>query len=156
SAIMSATITNLITNNFGTLIYSNGLATGVTTNIPSGRWQGWVSANAAHNSFVLPWGAGTVFMFLTNSTYVSQPPGFDPETHIFTRSALGGFYVPRWLLTLKTRIQFILVDTDANRIVDYVNLDRTEPGLDIMAKLAEGASCSGSPGLYSTPAEQWC
>jgi hypothetical protein len=158
SAIMTATITNLLTNSFGTLIYSNGLATGVTTNIPPGRWQGWVNANAAQNSFVLPWGANTVFMFLTNSTYVNQPPGFDPQTHIFTRSALGGFYVPRWLLTLKTRVQFILVDTDVtpNRIVDFVNLEKTEPGLDIMAKLSEGANCSGNPAEYTVPAEQWC
>src|SRR5262249_41218820 len=94
--------------------------------------------------------------FLTNATYINQAPWFEPQTHIFKDSAVGGFYVPHWWLNLNTRVQFILVDTAANRIIDYVNLDHLEPTLDINTKLAEGGYCTGNPSGYSTPGNQCC
>jgi hypothetical protein len=47
---------------------------------------------------------------------------------------------------------FILVDTRANRIVDYVNIDNWEQTVDINAKLTEGsAQLGGNPADYKNP-----
>src|ERR1041385_4259814 len=148
---MTAIMTNELNNQI--VLASTNL---IGTNMNLTKWLGWVNPNAVQNSFVLPWGTGRLMMFLTNSTYINHAPWFESQTHIFRDSAVGGFYVPHWWLNLNTRVQFILVDTAANRIIDYVNLNHWEPTLDITAKLAEGADCTGNPSGYSNPANQWC
>lgn len=157
SATMTAIITNEVNN---TIVLSNRVVRGVLTNLTAGNWRGWANGSAGQNSFVLPWGGGNLFMYLTNSTYVNHIPWFEPQTHLFRDSQLGGFYAPHWWLNLNTRLQFILVDTVANRIVDYVNLNNWEPTLDISAKLAEGADCTGNPSVLKQPSQvgsaQWC
>jgi hypothetical protein len=153
--IASVAMTAIITNEFNnTIVLNNRVVRGTNFNIAS--WRGWLDANHAQNSFVLPWGGGSVFLYLTNSTYVPYAPWFMQQTHIFNPAEEDRFYIPHWWLNLNTRLQFILVDTAAQRIVDYVNLNNWEPTLDITAKLMEGAQCSGTPSGYSNPAEQWC
>ena len=81
-------------------------------------------------------------------------------THVFDRNQSPPFVAPHWFLNLNTRLRFILVDSEAQRIVDYVNLNRSEQTLNITAKLMEGADCStfnlGPGGTYSVPGNQWC
>ena len=66
----------------------------------------------------------------------------------------SGFPVPRWWLNLNARLRFILVDNDANRIVDYVNLDSSAAPLDITmtrspvrASLLTVRTISGTSGM---------
>jgi hypothetical protein len=101
---------------------------------------------------ILPFGSTNGFFFLTNSSYLPAPPWFVPQTHVFSTG--DNFYVPHWWLNLRTRLIFILVDTGANRIVDYVNLDQSESTVDVTAKLMEGANMS-NPFDYHNPANQW-
>ena len=152
--VVSAKMTAVMTNELGGMVL--GSTNLIGTNMNMANWRGWANASAVQNSFVLPWGGGRLMMFLTNSTYMDQPPRFAPQTHIFTQAEYDQFYVPHWWLNPNARVQFILVDTAANRIVDYVNLNNWEPTLDINAKLAEGADCTGNPSGYSNPANQWC
>jgi hypothetical protein len=123
-------------------------------------WNGWIDKDFTANSFVIPLHPITNnFFFLTNSTYrqFSGPPHFVMQTHRFERQQTG-FPVPQLWLNLNTRLRFVIVDLDANRIVDYVNLSSTHEALDIMAKLREGAAncASATAQTAQDPASQWC
>ena len=151
--IAAVKMTAVMSNEFGNIVLSNRFAPGVTTNITAGTWPGWVFTNFT-SSFVLPWGSGAGFMFLTNSSYINAPPWFIPQTDIFGVSNADNFYTPHWYLTLNSGLFFILVDTDANRIIDYVNLQHADPPIDTQNLLVQGASCL--VGDLANPAEQWC
>ncbi|MGH7866395.1 MAG: hypothetical protein ACREP9_01915, partial [Candidatus Dormibacteraceae bacterium] len=155
--LATISLTTVITNIDGTgqshVILSNRWSEGISTNIAAGDWPGWTALSQAPASFVLPFGS-TSTSIVTNASYLDQPPFLLPLTHVFFQQT--GFYYPRWWLSLNVRLRFVLVDTDAQRIVDYVNLDRWEPPLDITAKLAEGADCTGNPSSLGNPAVQWC
>jgi len=116
-------------------------------------------------SFVTPLGNGNVpytnHVFLTNSTYKRALDQFVPLTGSFERPGGTNFYVPHWQLQLKTRLRFAMVDTSANRIVDYVSLAADNP-LDITDALTretpETYSCDPGSG-YSSGASNgsmWC
>ncbi len=142
-------------------LLSNRVTSGVVTNIPAGRWPGWQKLGQEVYSFILPWSATNGIVF-TNATYVTQPPYLEPETHVFP-APRNTFYAPHWVLNLNSRIRYILVDTDAQRIIDYVNLDNWDPAVDITATLAAGADCqrrSAVPGeplepVVHQPCAQW-
>lgn len=153
--IASANMLAMVTNELGNVLVSNVVPAGTISNLASGSLAGWHSLGDLAGSFTLPWGTGNNLLFLTNSAYVDgTPPFFGPQTHTFQRGI--GFNQPHFYLNLNTRLLFILVDTDANRIVDYVNLNFWEPSIDIMGKLAEGADCSGIPASLTSQASQWC
>ena len=68
-----------------------------------------------------------------------------------------GFPVPHFWLSLRTRARFILVDTAlANRIIDYVNLDSTEPPLDITLMAQTNGLCEASYIPDGSPGSLWC
>ena len=153
---MTATITNELGGN--NVLLNNRVTRGVINNIAANSWKGWPGGSASgFSSMVLPFGSSNNFFFLPNSTYRASPPRFDPLTHEFDHSlAAGAFYVPHWWLNLNTRLLFVLVDTRANRIVDYVNIDNWEQTININNKLAEGsAQLGGNPADYKNPANQW-
>jgi len=129
AADMTPVITGLFDNGTATptalTILSNRVTRGVTTNIAAGAWRGWPSLAQVQYSFVLPWKVTNNVVF-TNATYINRPPWLIPETHIFQPPA-NQFYTPHWVLNLNTRLRFILVDTDAQRVVDYVNLNNWDP-----------------------------
>jgi len=155
AADMTPVITSLFDNGQPPItLLSNRVTRGVTTNIAAGYWRGWPSLGQVRYSFVLPWNVTNNILF-TNATYINHFPWLIPETHVFQPPA-NQFYTPHWVLNLNTRLRFILVDTDAQRIVDYVNLNNWEPAQDITAVLTAGADCSGSPASYNNPASQWC
>lgn len=141
--------------------YTNVFSKGANLLINPNAWSGWTSLNDLPNSFILPWGATNLFMFLTNSSFVQNAPagyppgpGFIPQTHIFEKTPV--LYVPHLYLNINTRLLFVLFDMAANRIVDYVNLDSWQPSVDVMGVLSAGADCSGNPSSYGDPASQWC
>ncbi len=150
--LTSTFITAVLTNETG-VIFSNTAVQGASLVIETNTWNGWTTVSLVPASMVLPFGNTNSFSFLTNSTYVNQPPWLMPQTHAFTRNA--GFYVPHWWLNLSTRVLFVLVDTAANRIVDYANLNRAERTVDITTVLASGNTGSLNPSDYRNPANQW-
>jgi hypothetical protein len=155
SVSMTATLTNELGGTANILV-NNRISRGTNYNIGANTWKGWAGGPTA-NSMILPFGQANTFMFLNNSTYIPRPPWFVPQTHEFERgSGAGNFYVPRWWLNLNTRLLFILVDTRANRIIDYVNIDNWERTIDINAKLMESSALGGgSVADYKNPANQW-
>ena len=52
----------------------------------------------------------------------------------------GPFPVPQWYVIMKKRVRYVLLDTKADRIVDYVNLAADDPPVDVL-----GAFASDSP-----------
>ncbi|HEY5915273.1 MAG TPA: hypothetical protein VJA21_32225, partial [Verrucomicrobiae bacterium] len=154
TAEMFDTLTNLDTGLMVHSNYAHAATPAVPPQILAKTWQGWTNFGQAQASFRMPFGI-TNCLFLTNSTYLPNPPRFIPQTHVFERGM--GFYVPRWTFSLSSRVRFILFDEEAQRIVDYVNLKNSEGTLDLTTKLTEGADCSTiGPGTYNDPAAQWC
>lgn len=149
-----ADMTAIVTNEFGNLLISNRVVELAFTNMAT-QWSGWTNANAIAASFILPWGTTNSLQFLTNATYVNNPPHFLGENHIFQQNS--GFYVPHWWLNLNTRLRFILVDTAADRLIDYVDLNYWQPTMDLGALLnPPGTDCSGNPNNYGNVASQFC
>lgn len=153
--IVAVSVTATITNETGVVVLSNTISRGTNSLIAAGTWPGWSLPNSSTASMVLPFGTTNSSPFLPDSTYVDSPPSFVPETHVFSQNTQGSFYVPHWWLNLNTRLLFILVDAQANRIVDYVNLTQWEPTVDIISTLGEGNTSMGNPADYKNPANQW-
>jgi hypothetical protein len=154
--VASVTMTAILTNELGdaNVLLSNRVAQGTIATIPAGSWPGW-SGGPSTPSMVLPFGATNGFEFLARSTALDHAPWLEPQTNVFPVATRGAFYVPHWWLNLNTRLLFILVDTQANRIVDYVNLNNWEPTIDITSKLAEGNTATNNPADYRNSANQW-
>jgi len=150
--VASLNVTAILTNETGAVVLSNRLASGTILSIPATTWPGWNSAASAPYSMVLPFGTTNGFLF-TNSTALDRAPWLEPLTHIFPPATQGAFYVPHWWLNLNIRLVFVLVDTTANRIVDYVNLSRWEPTVDIASTLAVGGTSNFMD--YNNPANEW-
>jgi hypothetical protein len=159
--IAVAKTTALMTNEFGNLLLSSPVTNIANVlNIAALTWPGWTSRMNVGNSFLLPWGTNGNFSSLTNSSYTTlpSPPQFIPLTHIFANVNTEDTYpIPHWWLNLNTRVRYILVDTGANRIVDYVDLNYWQPTLDLNAQLAPPSTdCSGNPAALSDPVQrQW-
>ena len=140
-------ITASLTNNVigaGT-ISSNRISQGIIMPIPKNTWAGFVNPATARFSFKMP--LNTNFTFLGDSTYRSATRNFVPRTDIF--EAGQGFYNPDWLMNLQTRLRFIVVDTAANRIIDYVNIDASETPLDVNQELAGNQTVQSNPNSAS-------
>lgn len=151
----SLSMTAVLADDAGNVLSSNNVPADITLGIGQTNWPGWHGLSDVAGSFVLPWGATNSFFFLTNSTYVAGPPALlQPLTHVF--QARTSWYQPRWFLNLKIRALFALIDTDAQRVVDYVNLDLHEAPIDVFAALGSGADCSGNPGSLASISSQWC
>jgi hypothetical protein len=138
--IVRADMTAILTNELGNVLVSNRVTE--VTNIVLGPWLGWTNANAMRASFVLPWPTNYGCTFLPNATYDSLSRQFVPLTHIFSSDTRNIFDVPHWFLNLNTRLRLILVDTAADRIVDYVDLNNWQPTMDVNAVLTIGSDCN--------------
>jgi hypothetical protein len=158
--IAVADVITVLSNETGqVLLGSTGAPTYFAGVLTTNSWSAFngVSDPAVQASFVVP--LLTNFFCLTNSEYRFQPsPQFVGLTGIIESNLPSRFPIPRWYLSLRTRLRFILVDKDAGRIVDYVNLDSardpTQPLMDITTNLMADGVCSGlkDPGDGS----EWC
>lgn len=102
-----------------------------TTNIPAGTWRAFAEKSPQF-SFKIPF--LTNAFFLTNSDYVQLGAvggSFNKASPVVWDTP-NTFRVPKLWLNIRSRLRFALVDIDQNRIVDCVNLDSSEPPLDIM------------------------
>jgi len=49
-------------------------------------------------------------------------------------------FVPRLWMTLQNKIRYVLIDTSADRVIDFVNIVKTQPAIDVAATLQNGYS----------------
>jgi hypothetical protein len=147
-----ATVT--VTNERGALTTSssNLVSSVSTTNVLGNTWPGYT----ARGAFILPFNPVTNGFITLNGAYVQSVGQFTNVATTFERGL--GFPVPHFWLSLRTRARFILVDTTAptNRIVDYVNLDATEPPLDITLMAMTNGLCEASYIPDGAPGSLWC
>lgn len=149
-SIMSA----FMTNESGVLLFTNTSVRSTITNFTG--WKGWTNFNEIAQSFVIPFQPtdySNRFAFLPPVSYDQAALRFIPQTHIFQRNQ--GFPVPRWWLTVRTKVRFIL--SNGNGIVDYVNLSHPGEVIDIFAKLSEDGNCGTiTPDTFNQPGSLWC
>jgi hypothetical protein len=130
-----------ITNQLGSVVSNSFWAANPPPLIYT-TWTGYLRGAASAVSFKVP--LFTNNLFLTNSFYVQD--GTPGGTHFVSSQtaqwdAPNTYQVPHFWLNLRTRLRFIIVETNLNRIVDYVNLDAAESPLDIMEAVRNGAAC---------------
>jgi hypothetical protein len=123
----------------------------IVMSVAANAWTGY-NPTYPQVSFQVP--LFTNYLFLTNSTYGFAGDHFVPLTGTFERyPGITNFHVPRWQLTLKTRLHFALIDSD--RIVDYVNLAAVT-NLDIMSALTIGGVCGDPYTPNGSLGGMWC
>ncbi len=141
------TINVLLTNNIST-------NSGIVKTLNPTDWPGFPDVNHASRSFQTLFRPQTNhFLFLTNSTYLDSSKRFIPLTGNFERNR--GFPVPHWWLRVRGRVRFYIVDQDAQRLIDYVNLDSKAEPVDITAALKSDGQCEN----ISNPVQEgsyWC
>ena len=118
----------------------------VLTNIAASTWNGYVSPQL-RQSFVFPLGAIS-YLFLTNSDFAYNQNRFVQAGSTPTDPP-NFFPIPQWRVLLSERVRFALLDLDAQRIVDYVNITEQEDPMDIaqlMQRTDNGgdATCNGN------------
>jgi hypothetical protein len=104
---------------------NKSILTTTSATLPPNDWKGQEFRVPLSNSVV----------FIPNSEFNFNPTRLEVlrENVSFDRSQ--GFPVPDWKLNITNRLQFVLVDSESRRIVDFVNLDRVTGGMDIMREL---------------------
>ena len=146
--ICSNTMSIVVSNENGfPLIDVNNLNFGNVLNLDG--LPGWTESQrtlqipGADNSFIIPLLVTNAF---TNGIYQTIPPQLIPlRPPLFSAT-----FVPHLFMELHIRLQFILIDTFANRVIDFVNIDSTQPAIDIASDL------QGNGTLDSvSPTEQW-
>ncbi len=146
-------ITLLFTNlETGSVLTNSRVEFQVATNV-SPTWPGYNPAYPQY-SFQVP--LLTNLVFLPNMTYNAGLQRFTQLTGAFERNpGTTNFHLPRWGLTMRTRLQVALFDTVAKRIVDYVNL-AAETNLDITSALTNGGTCGGTYTPNGSNGSMWC
>jgi hypothetical protein len=84
----------------------------------------------------------TNYVLLTNAPYSFVLNQFLAPATISTDPA-NNFPILAWRINLNARLRFVLVDTAAQRIVDYANLAGSQPAVDVTSQLPSGGSCDG-------------
>jgi hypothetical protein len=166
--VIGADVAAYITNEFGKPVLLNGntnpfhMALQTLPVIPPNTWLGFGAPNDNPGkiklSFQIP--LFTNWVHMTNATYSQASGQFLPLNGVFELHPEARFRVPHWWFNLRTRLQFILMDTDANRIVDFVNLDAREIPVDLTTALTDGGTCGGPNDTYQPNYAQdgsfWC
>ena len=123
-----------------------------STTVPANSWFGYT----ANGAFKLPLNPTTNGYVVLNGAYVQSTGQFTNSATVFERGL--GFEVPHFWLSLRTRARFILADTGVtpNRIIDYVNLDATDPPLDLTLMAETNGLCEASYIPDGSPGSLWC
>ena len=129
-------ITN--TENLGYL-YATNFVMGTNYLADGNTWTGYNTSLPKlppASSFQLP---------LTNATVLEQAnviglqsaTGFVSVTsgRVVMPPAAGLYPLPRWFVNLKTRLCFALIDENADRVIDFVNLSQTQSPMDLAYEL---------------------
>lgn len=111
--------------------------------------NGWPS-----NRFLVPLHRGMTV--LSNELYVpSSPPAFVQSGTNVTFAQNLGFYLPDWQLRVTNRFYYALVDTAANRLVDFVCLGNLGAKLDLMREIGGRARLATVAGAAAEPPNVW-
>ena len=125
-----------LTNEVKTLL-SKDFTTRDDRTLAANTWPGFLNLSAAPFSFVAPIDPRTnVQALLPMSTYLQTSQVLTQLSGIFERGS--GFESPRWGCTLRADVCFSMIDIAAGRIVDYVNLTRTNGYQDLAGILQHG------------------
>jgi len=129
--VASNELTIAVTNELGfSLLTVSNLAFGTDTNLIG--WPGWSLAKS-DSSFKVPLLISTNF---TNGIYERNSPFFIP----INPPLWNATYQPHLWMSLQFKLRYVLIDTTANRVVDFVNLTSVQPAVDIPAYLDNGAN----------------
>ncbi|MCL5096401.1 MAG: hypothetical protein M1608_02485, partial [Candidatus Omnitrophica bacterium] len=108
-------------------------------NIAADSWQG--------NEFRVP--LATNVVVFTNAAYIHQSPYFVQLYNLPTFERGKGFDIPHLGLYITNRLQFIAIDQDNNRVVDFVNLDNLGSQIDLTRELIGNQSFGETSGAGS-------
>ncbi len=130
----------MVASNELTIVVTNetGFALLEATNLGFGNdlsftgWHGWTGVKS-DNSFRLPLLVSTNF---NNGIYEKEPPFFIP----LSPPKWTATFQPHLWMNLQFKMRFVLIDTSANRVLDFVNLITTRPVVDIAAILDRNAN----------------
>ena len=146
--LVTNSVTMALTNQSGQIIWPPSGApfvrtAGLLTNINGSAWLG--------KQLLVP--IATNVMFLSNSVYLSQstPHFFDARTNSVFDKALGN-PTPQWGLGITNRLQYIVLDQNTGRIIDFVNLAGLQAGMDVTRELLGRTSAVGES---STVGSMW-
>ncbi len=131
--LVTNTFTYVLTNEFG-LVLSNSII--VSSNKMVTNWTGL----GTMSQFQLP--LYNTAVLLTNAAYsTNYPPspgfpyGYLRPASLSTFDRSNGFPVPLLVLNITNHLVYALVDTNAGRVVDYVNLTNLNGSIDLMGAL---------------------
>ena len=135
--IVSGDIGLAVTNELGSVTYTNYFVMSAVTNLPASTWTGYTTNAPALliHSFQIPLSNNISFL-QTNIGFLQSAIGFEDVTNLNPQLVGNTFPVPQWFINLRTRLRYILVDTELNRIVDYVSVSSAEQPLDLTYRLA--------------------
>lgn len=100
----------------------------IGTNIYYPSWPGWSGQLMNDISFKIPLAYQAAY---TNGIYLQTPPSIRP----LTPPGWNATYVPHLTMLLQVKVRCVLIDTTANRVVDFVNLVSTQPAVDVASQL---------------------
>ena len=104
------------------------------TNIIYNPWPGWNQQETDGASIKLP--MGTASANFADGIYEKNSPQFIP----LNPASWGSTFVPHLWMSLQCKVRFVAIDTQANRIIDFVNIDSTQPLVDVSGKLNNNAT----------------
>ena len=122
------------------VFYENGLVLlnvqdlGFGTNVTYNLWEGWKQNLQDVFSFKLP--MGVFATNLINGIYEKNPPQFIP----LNPAVWAATYAPHLWMTLELKVRCVVIDTAANRVIDFVNIDSTQRPVEVAALLNNGAT----------------
>lgn len=92
--------------------------------------------------FIVP--LATNLTFLSNSVYSSlQNPHFTDVRLTNQFEPTTGNPVPQWGLGITNRLQYMVIDRQTRRLLDFVNLDHLEGGMDLTRELIGRPNAAG-------------
>jgi len=122
------------------------------------QWPGF-NVQFPGPSFIVPLGAlpaGTTnYVFLpTNAVYSFRNEMFLVGGTYDRTPGFTNYHAPRFVVALKARLRFALVDVASDRLLDYVNL-ASDQVVDVMAALADSGCGQYYSAVYSKGG-MWC
>jgi hypothetical protein len=105
----------------------------INTPVLANTWLGYQGDPTTSNSFRLP--LGTNYIYITNANYVFAPAPAHFVAGTPVNDSPNLFNIPHWWLHVTNRIHLQIIDTDAARVVDVVNLASADPPIDITDQL---------------------
>ena len=122
----------VLTNDEG---FSGNVSIPVPNTVAVANWPGY-NAYQPSLSFQIPLDASV--MVLSNSIYrFNQPdtPYLTPYLGDIYEANVAGFPQPHWWLTVANDLRVVMVDTTANRVIDYVELSGPSSSRDLTSEI---------------------